>query len=153
MTRTEFLTAASAAAVECSRASGFPAGITVAQAALESAWGRSRLSREANNYFGIKAHGGLPDIEMSTTEVRHGEAVRCSARFARYGSMQACFADRDRIIATLACYADARVAKRDPEAFLCTLAVHWATDPDYADKVLQVYRKYHLEELDKLARS
>ena len=34
------------------------AGIAVAQAALESAWGNSRLARDANNYFGIKARNG-----------------------------------------------------------------------------------------------
>ena len=148
MTKEGFLRVASDAALESSRASGYPAGITVAQAALESDWGISQLSRDANNYFGIKAHGEHPYLELPTCEVRDGKAVRCSARFARYDSMQACFADRDRLIAKLACYADARACSADPQAFIRALAKHWATDPRYADKVLQIYREYHLEKLD-----
>lgn len=36
------------------RATGIPASITIAQAILESGWGRTDLARKANNYFGIK---------------------------------------------------------------------------------------------------
>ena len=141
MTKEEFIQLATEAALACSRVSGFPAGITVAQAALESAWGKSRLSREANNYFGIKAHGSGAFIELPTTEIRQGKAVRCVARFARYDAMQTCFADRDHLIATLSCYADARACAGDPEPFIRALARHWATDPQYADKVLAIYRQ------------
>ncbi len=149
MNREEFLAVAAEAALACSRVSGFPPGITVAQAALESRWGDSRLSREAHNYFGIKAHGNGPFIELPTTEVRDGKAVRCTARFARYDSMQTCFADRDHLTATLACYAQARACAADPEAFIRVLAARWATDPQYADKVLAVYRANHLDRLDQ----
>ncbi len=148
MTKEEFIRHAAEAALACSRGSGFPPGITVAQAALESNWGNSRLSREAQNYFGIKAHGDGPCVEMSTSEVRNGRAIRCTARFTRYDSMQACFADRDRLIATLACYAEARACAADPEAFLRALALHWATDPRYAEKVLAIYRARNLKLLD-----
>ncbi|MBZ5648323.1 MAG: glucosaminidase domain-containing protein [Acidobacteriia bacterium] len=148
MTKDEFIRLATEAARECLRQSGFPPGITVAQAALESDWGDSLLSREAHNYFGIKAHGGGPFVELSTTEVRDGQAVRCTARFVRYGSMQACFADRDRIITDLACYEEARACTADPEAFIRALAKHWATDPCYAEKVLALYRRHHFAQLD-----
>jgi len=87
MTRAEFLEQAIAAARVSSKSSGLPAGITVAQAALESAWGGSELSRRANNYFGIKAHGRHASVEMPTAEF--GGAVgspaqprQVSARFA-----------------------------------------------------------------------
>jgi len=149
MTKEEFIALAAEAALACSRLSGFPAGITVAQAALESRWGNSGLSCQGHNYFGIKAHGNGPLIQMPTTEVREGKLVRCAARFARYDSMQTCFADRDHLIRTLGCYADARASAADPEAFLRALAKHWATDPDYAEKVLAIYRNNHLETLDK----
>ena len=33
---------------------GIPASIKLAQAILESSWGKSDLAKEANNYFGIK---------------------------------------------------------------------------------------------------
>jgi flagellum-specific peptidoglycan hydrolase FlgJ len=149
MTKQEFLDAAIAAARETVRVSGLPAGVTVAQAALESAWGNSQLSREANNYFGIKAHGEHADVEMRTTEVTNGVAARTAARFAKYSSMMECFEDRDRLILKLACYAEARERAGDPEAFVRALAKHWATDPRYAEKLLNLYRANNLDQLDR----
>lgn len=154
MTKQEFLTAAIAAALESSRTSGLPAGVTVAQAALESAWGNSQLSREANNYFGIKAHRrpeGDDSVTMPTTEVANGVAARTTAPFAKYASMAECFADRDRLILTLPCYAETRANAHDPEAFSRALAGHWATDPDYADKLLRTWRSNHLDQIDTKA--
>ena len=149
MTKKEFIAAATAAAQAASAASGFPPGVTVAQAALESAWGQSELARRAHNYFGIKAHGELPWIEMPTTEVRGGAAVKERAYFARYESIEACFEDRDRLLARLAVCAEARAAARDPEAFIRALAKHWATDPRYAEKLLAIYRQHGFDRLDE----
>ena len=68
MTKEEFIAAATAAAQASSATSGFPPGVTVAQAALESAWGNSGLAQAANNYFGIKARPGGEAIELPTLE-------------------------------------------------------------------------------------
>ena len=171
MTREQFLEQAIAAAQESSKSSGLPAGITVAQAALESAWGNSELSRRARNYFGIKAHGKHPPIEMPTTEFASsvtdpdGSAgatpaqgltnVGCSpmpkrvnARFAVYADINECFACRDRLLLNGSVYAEARTCTHDPEAFARALAKHWATDPKYAEKLLRVYRENDLSRLD-----
>ncbi len=148
MTKEEFIDAASRAALASSRASGFPPGVTVAQAALESRWGESQLARDAHNYFGIKAHGNHQRVAYATYEFIRGRRVRVGAEFARYASMEEGFADRDRIIATVACYADARACSHHPEAFARALAGHWATDPAYAEKVLRVYRGSGLDSLD-----
>lgn len=148
MTRQEFISAATAVARAFAESGGSPAGVTVAQAALESNWGQSRLSRDAHNYFGIKAHGSLPWIELPTHEAKNGALVRTVARFARYDSMEACFADRQRILAKVAVYADARACAADPEAFIRALARHWATDPRYAEKLLGIYRQHGFDQLD-----
>jgi flagellum-specific peptidoglycan hydrolase FlgJ len=148
MTKAEFLAAATRAALASSCSSGLPPGVTVAQAALESAWGQSQLSLRANNYFGIKAHGQREFVELPTTEVIHGQAVRAVARFARYESIDACFADRDAIILKLPCYAEARACAADPPAFMRALARHWATDPHYAGKLVEVYTQNGLDALD-----
>ncbi len=148
MTESEFLTLATAAALASSQTSGLPPGITVAQAALESAWGTSLLARRAQNYFGIKTHRGLPWIALPTLEYRNGRAFWTEARFTRYASIEECFADRDRIILTVACYADARACTVDPEVLARALARHWATDPHYADKLLKVYRDNRLDRCD-----
>jgi flagellum-specific peptidoglycan hydrolase FlgJ len=146
MTKADFLATAARAALASSH--GLPPGIAVAQAALESNWGQSQLARDAHNYFGIKAHAGHPRVAYPTFEHMNGRDLRLSAEFARYGSMEECFADRDRLLAGGACYAGARASRANPEAFARALAVHWATDPHYADKLLRVYRDHHLDELD-----
>ena len=148
MTKQEFLAQAMDAAQKVSATSGFPAGITVAQAALESAWGNSKLSREAHNYFGIKAHGKHAWVEMPTTECSDGRTAATKAKFARYASMEQCFECRDRLIASGALYAEARSSAGDPEKFARALAKRWATDPQYAEKLLAVYRGNGLAELD-----
>jgi flagellum-specific peptidoglycan hydrolase FlgJ len=148
MARDEFLRSAIAAARAASTLSGFPAGITVAQAALESNWGASQLARDAQNYFGIKAHGGRPFIELPTTEFVAGKALHVTARFTRYVSMEDCFTDRDAIIARVSVYKEARAAIADPEAFARALAKHWATDPAYAEKLLHIYRAENLAAFD-----
>jgi flagellum-specific peptidoglycan hydrolase FlgJ len=144
MTKQEFISMATKAAAQ----GRYPAGITVAQAALESAWGNSQLAQKANNYFGIKAHGDAESIAMPTTEVVNGKSVKLVARFAAYPDMATCCADRDRIITQLACYQDARANAADPELFARCLARHWATDPKYAEKLLNIYRENELDDLD-----
>jgi len=141
MTREEFLDEARRAAEASSAKSGLPAGVTVAQAALESNWGKSLLSREANNYFGIKAHGNHEVHEYLTFEFAGGRRIVERARFAKYANMQECFEDRDRIITTNAIYADAKAAAGDAEKFVHELAKHWATDPKYVEKLMQVFEQ------------
>lgn len=153
MNKQEFLRMATEAAKAASEISGLPAGITVAQAALESAWGQSRLSREAFNYFGIKAHGKHAAIEMTTTEVWNSVEEKIVAKFARYESMADCFADRDRLILSSAVYCSARAGAADPERFVGELGKHWATDPNYAEKVLAIYRANALDQLKTRSRS
>ena len=138
MTKEEFLVQALAAARASSATSGLVPEVTVAQAALESNFGASRLSREAHNYFGIKARNGQPSIEMRTWEVIHGRRVEIRARFAKFSSMDECFAARDHMILTLPCYAEARACAADPEKFVRALAKRWATDPEYAEKLLRL---------------
>jgi flagellar protein FlgJ len=149
MTKDQFIAAATAAARAFAASGGSPAGVAVAQAALESNWGDSRLSRNAHNYFGIKAHGSLPWVELPTHEAKNGALVRVSARFAKYDSMEACFADRERILTHVAAYAEARACAADSEAFIRALARHWATDPHYAEKLLRLYREHGFHQLDQ----
>lgn len=144
MKRAEFLRQAIAAAKTASAISGFPAGITVAQAALESAWGQSQLSREDANYFGIKAYGNHAKVCMPTCEVEHGVRKETTAEFAKFASMPECFAARDRLIATSAYFAQARTCRGNAEAFAQAIAKHWATDPAYANKLLAIYRRFNL---------
>ncbi len=99
-----------------------PAMVTVAQAALESNWGMSRLSLEAHNYFGIKAHGKHERIRMCTHECEAGKTVEVKAEFAKYGSLEECIECRDGILLRGAVYARARETRGDEEAFIREMA-------------------------------
>jgi flagellum-specific peptidoglycan hydrolase FlgJ len=138
MTKHEFVQQAHAAALRSSDRSGMPAMVTVAQAALESNWGQSKLSQEANNYFGIKAHGTHERIQMSTEECEHGARITVEAEFAKYPSLLDCIRCRDGILLRSACYASARQARGDEAEFIREIAKHWATDPKYAEKLQAV---------------
>lgn len=139
--REAFVNAAREAATESSHTSGLPVWVTVAQAALESRWGRSQLAREGNNYFGIKAHRGHAALTLPTMENANGADERVTARFARYESMLECFQCRDHILMRGAVYAAARDMLADEEAFIDEMARHWATDPHYAEKLKAVLRQ------------
>jgi flagellum-specific peptidoglycan hydrolase FlgJ len=141
MTKEEFVEQAYTAALQSSESSGMPAMVTVAQAALESNWGQSKLSQEAHNYFGIKAHGSQDRIQMSTAECEHGANVVIHAEFARYGSMLDCFQIRDKILLHGASYAGAREHLNNEVSFISEIAKHWATDPKYAVKLETMLRE------------
>lgn len=138
MTKQEFVKQAYAVALQSSAQSGMPAMVTAAQAALESNWGQSGLSREANNYFGIKAHTGHERILMRTDECEKGAQVVITAAFAKYASMLDCIRCRDGILAKGAVYAGAREKLSDEAGFITEVAKHWATDPKYAEKLTTV---------------
>ena len=56
---------------------GIPASVTIAQAVLESGWGKSKLTKIANKLFGIKADRGWQGERcmMPTTEYVHGHKL------------------------------------------------------------------------------
>jgi len=136
MTKEEFLQKAWAAARKAASVSGFPAVVTVAQAALESNFGKSRLSRESNNYFGLKAHGGRASVAMRTKECDCTGEHSTRARFAVYESIEECFEDRDRVLSTCAVYAKARECAGNLQSFVREMGKYWATDPRYAEKLM-----------------
>jgi flagellar protein FlgJ len=113
----------------------------VAQAALETGWGRSTLRRgsdEAHNYFGIKA-GGRWDGERtvaSTREFVGGQMRTERAAFRAYGSPEESFADYAALLRESPRYAAARNAGSDVGRFAQALQRGgYATDPRYADKL------------------
>ena len=61
-------------AVRTVRQLGIPASVTIAQAILESGWGRSSLARISKNYFGIKGTGPAGYVLLPTKEYLNGKA-------------------------------------------------------------------------------
>lgn len=114
----------------------------IAQAALETDWGRS-LPRGAggtssNNLFGIKAGSGWSGaaVESGTREYRGGIESAARAQFRSYASTGQCFHDYVTLLQGNPRYAGALGTGSDAQAFASGLQQGgYATDPDYARKV------------------
>jgi flagellar protein FlgJ len=116
----------------------------IAQAALETGWGRSQPadgSGQSHNYFGIKAGRGWhgESVHSSTTEFSDGVAGRERAQFRAYGSVAENVNDYVRLLSGNPRYASALNTGSDVRAFATALQRGgYATDPRYADKIVAV---------------
>ena len=79
---------------------GFFKSVIIAQAAIESNWGRSVLSAKYNNYFGIKAGKSWQGktVNMKTGEVFDGKNVTINSNFRVYDSLADSIRDRNRLL-------------------------------------------------------
>jgi flagellar protein FlgJ len=125
--------------------------VLIAQAALETGWGRHVVSQNggsSHNLFNIKAGGDWsgPTVSVTTLEYREGVAVRETARFRAYASEAESFADYLQLIEQSPRYALAVEKAGDGEQYLRELQrAGYATDPRYADKVLAILARGDLD--------
>ena len=118
----------------------------LAQAALETNWGRNLPQdgggHSSNNLFGVKATGGWngPSVEATTTEVSAGgTASSAVAPFRAYTDTSQSFQDYVSILRNNPRYAAALNTGTDSRAFAAGLQRGgYATDPDYVQKVSAV---------------
>lgn len=139
-----FLTRARAAALAAGHI--FPE-FAACEAALESAWGQSKLATEANNLFGQKqSHPPVgAGLQLPTKEYAHGAWLTVPALWAKFADWQGCFAARMALLERLAnaypAYAAALAAK-DGSEFVTLVSRRWSTDPHRGEKVLQVWQMH-----------
>jgi LysM repeat protein len=135
------------------RDSGVPASVSIAQAILESFWGSSRLSREHNNYFGIKAKerpGTAGVAWFNVWEVIGGANVIQREPFRAYNSMRDSFVDHARFFHQNRRYAAAMAARADPRQFAREInRAGYATDPAYAPKLIGLMDRFNLYVYDE----
>lgn len=131
-------------AYEASRATGIPAHFMVAQAALETGWGKSepRYSdgRPSHNLFGIKAGKSWsgPVVESVTSEYVDGALQKQVERFRAYTSYADAFRDYAGLLTSNPRYASV-VGSQDPAVFARGLQkAGYATDPMYAAKLERI---------------
>jgi flagellar protein FlgJ len=135
------------AAQRASEASGVPAQLIMAQAALESGWGKREIRMEdgstSYNVFGIKADRSWkgPVAETATTEFVNGAPQKTRAAFRAYGSYDEAFADYAKFLSNNPRYSGV-VATRDPaEAAHGLQRAGYATDPEYGGKLVRIMRQ------------
>ena len=136
------------AAVASRRRWNVPASVTIAQWAVESAWGAA-MPPGSNNPFGIKAVGQQDAVESPTREVVAGETITISARFRKFESLSDAFDQHGKLLATAQPYVPAMKLKDDPAAFADALTGVYATDPNYGVTLKFVMTNYGLTTYDQ----
>lgn len=131
-------------AVEASRSTGIPPQFLVAQAALESGWGRSEIrgtdGAGSYNLFGVKAGKSWTGstVDATTTEYVNGEAQQTVVRFRAYGSYEEAFRDYASMLRSNPRYGGV-IGSQDGTEFAKGLQrAGYATDPTYADKLARI---------------
>lgn len=127
-----------------SNVSGVPSELIMAQAALETGWGKSTIKtedgKESHNLFGIKAGkywtGKTTDI--TTTEFVDGKAVKQVDTFRAYSSVTEGFADYARLVGKSPRYQSVVNAADSRSAAHAIQAAGYATDPSYANKLIAI---------------
>lgn len=127
-----------------------PASFTIAQAALESAWGSKA---PGFNLFGVKAdrswQGAVVNVPTHEFDP-HGNRISTTAEFRAYPSWLASIQDHARFL-------DPKINPRYLSAYQhkdgigfaqAIAAAGYATDPEYADKLASIIRYHHLQEWD-----
>ena len=127
-----------------SQSTGIPAQFMVAQAALETGWGKNEIKRSDGspsfNVMGIKAGGSWsgPVAETVTTEYVNGVAQKTTEKFRAYSSYAEGFQDYAKLLMNNPRYA-AMLEKQDAAGFARGLQqAGYATDPMYADKLMRI---------------
>src|SRR5690606_5174736 len=131
------------------------AALQTAQSILETGWGQSVPVDEytgqlSNNLFGIKGVGSAGSVTSNTWEVYNGVTYRIDAEFRAYNSPEESWADhkeflnRDR-------YTGFREVMFDyTQGAWALKRAGYATDPEYAIKLMRLIEQYNLDELDKV---
>lgn len=124
--------------------SGVPASITLAQGLVESAAGESELATKANNHFGVKCHTDWKGKKTYKDDDKAGECFRmysnASASFRDHSDFLR-FQDRYKFLFDL--------DPTDYKAWARGLKkAGYATDKQYADKLIKVIEDYELYRYD-----
>ncbi|WP_432830335.1 sporangiospore maturation cell wall hydrolase GsmA [Dactylosporangium sp. CA-092794] len=159
MTNEQFLAASVPPAQQSQRDTKVPASVTLAQAILESGWGRSSLSANDRNFFGMKCFNNAPGsyavgcTSYSTQECNaQGACTTTVATFRSYASSLDSFRDHGANLKSLPRYAAAFNYTNNPNQFIAEIhKAGYATDPQYTTKVVALMTKYNLYQYDLAA--
>lgn len=132
---------------------GIYASIIIAQASLESDFGRSDLASKYNNLFGVKGDDPDNTVVLQTKEYVNDQWITVDGRFQVYDS----FADSIQQHSLLFVngtdwnpqqYKDVFVATDYQSMAKAIQQDGYATDPEYASKVINLIQQYNLTKYD-----
>ena len=142
-----FVASMSPYAEKAARALGVDSSLLLAQAALETGWGSKMVKNSlgnSNNLFNIKADRSWKGDKVATQTLEfHGKtAVKEQASFRSYANFEESFNDYVKFLNENPRYQTALQHQGSSENFIKGIhSAGYATDPNYADKVLRVKAK------------
>lgn len=125
--------------------------VCIAQAALETGWGTSRLMTKANAFFGIKAGSSWKGKVYSskTNECYDGKTyTQITAAFRAYDSLEESVADYYNLICGSSRYAGAVNNGNAESAITAIKNGGYATSPTYIKNVMNIINSYNLTQYD-----
>lgn len=150
MTPQAFIAAISGPAKTSMASTKIPASFVVADAALESAWGGSMLTQQAFNLFGVKADPSWtgPTISMNTREYLNGQWIVVPALWRKYADWLGSINDHAQFLLTNPRYQPAFAYTTGALFAKAIQAAGYATDPQYATKIIEIITAHNLGMLD-----
>lgn len=128
--------------------------ILLAQAALETNWGKNVLPQgktdSSHNLFNIKADNSWNDqvVHADSLEQRNGVLVKEKSRFRSYGSYDESFNDYANFLKQNDRYAGALNKAPHPEQFVYALQdAGYATDQHYAHKIMKIFSSHNFQDM------
>lgn len=124
--------------------------LTVAQAILESGWGRSGLASKYNNLFGIKAFdwGGAKVLLPTTEYTSSGVPYHIMSYFRVYPNWKDSIIDHGDFILDNSRYRNMIGVKSYVTQANDLVVDGYATDPSYAVMLINIVREYNLDRFD-----
>lgn len=147
-----FISSVAKGAVDGWKKYGVLPSITIAQAILESGWGKSGLTKASNNLFGIKAGGGWigESIEYPTKEYVNGQYVDVIDTFRKYQSLDDSMVDHGKFLNENHRYREI-IGEVDYKTAAQELQrAGYATAPNYADSLVDIIEDYQLYNYDNV---
>jgi flagellar protein FlgJ len=129
---------------------GIPWQVMCAQVALETGW-LKHVSADRNtgqpsyNLFNIKGYGPAGAVEVNTTEYINGKRTKVVDKFRAYNNYEESFEDYAKLLKSNRRYGPVFYAKDHEEFAMRLYECGYATDPDYASKLISIMRKYFKE--------
>lgn len=137
-------------AVEEMKKTGIPASITLAQAMLESNYGKSQLALDANNHFGIKCGNEWTGGTFLWEDDDYVADSLIKSCFRVYNLPEESFDDHSIFLKNKSRYKSLfELDIYDYKGWAYGLSeAGYATDPSYPQKLITLIEKYNLTEFD-----
>ena len=151
----EFLNKVSEGAMNSWVKYGVLPSVVIAQAINESGWGKSGLSVQQNNLFGVKGTGDAGTGSWATGEDNaNGSSYTINANFAAYSSWSASIEAHGKLISGNTGMSNYLAAVKEKDALKSITAIKnggYATATDYVEVTMNIINDFGLLEYDKYA--